>query len=93
MPFKVSHTKGTYGTLLEANLPQIAGDWGNITSVKMTLGRLYRSAGKTRSYLSASCPAPAGFNGAPFPLAKTSFEFAGGLDLRTTLNRHCKVAG
>jgi hypothetical protein len=93
LPFTVTHAKGTFGTLLEANLPQIAGEWGNITQVGMTLGRTYRSQGQTRSYLSASCPAPKGFSGAPFPLVRTSFEFAGGLTLSTTLNRNCKVAG
>ncbi len=93
LPFTVTHTKGTFGTLLEANLPQIAGEWGNITRVSMTLGRTYRSHGKLRSYLSASCPAPAGFSGAVFPLVRTSFEFAGGLTLATTLNRNCKVSG
>jgi hypothetical protein len=59
----------------------------------MTLGRTYRSHGKTRSYLSAGCPAPAGFDRAPFPLVRTSFEFAGGLTLAMTLNRNCEVAG
>jgi hypothetical protein len=93
LPFEVTHTDGTYGTLLKANLPRIAGEWGNITSVGMTLGRLYRSHGGPHSYLSAGCPAPAGFPGAVFPLARTSFEFAGGLSLKTTLNRSCKVAG
>jgi hypothetical protein len=93
LPFTVTHTKGTFGTVLEANLPQIAGEWGNITSVGMTLERTYRSHGKTRSYLSAGCPAPAGFSGAVFPLVRTSFEFAGGLTLATTLTRSCEVGG
>jgi len=93
LPFRVTHTKGTYGLLLEANLPQIAGEWGNITKVSMTLGRTYRSHGATHSYLSAGCPAPSGFSGASFPLTRTSFQFAGGLSLGTTLSRSCKVAG
>lgn len=92
LPFTVSHTAGTFGTVLEANLPQIAGEWGNITQVGMTLGRTYRSHGVTRSYLSAGCPAPEGFDRAPFPLVRTSFEFAGGLTLATTLNRSCEVS-
>ena len=93
LPFAVTHTKGTFGTMLSANLPTIAGEWGHITQVAMTLGRTYRSHGQTHSYFTAGCPAPKGFNGAPFPLVKASFEFAGGLTLATTLNRHCKVAG
>lgn len=92
LPFTVSHTKGTYGLLLEANLPHISGEWGNITNMSMTLGRVYRSGGKTHSYLSAGCPAPAGFTRAPFPLVRTSFGFGGGLELATTLTRTCKVS-
>lgn len=93
LPFQVTHTKGTYGLLLEANLPQVAGEWGNITRVSMTLGRTYRSGGETHSYLTAGCPAPQGFPGAVFPLTRTAFQFAGGLDLKTTLNRSCKAKG
>jgi hypothetical protein len=92
LPFQITHTTGTYGTLLQANLPQIAGEWGNITAVSMTLGRTYRSHGETHGYLTAGCPAPAGFPGAVFPLARTSFDFAGGISLKTTLTRSCKVA-
>jgi len=93
LPFQISHTHGTYGTLLQANLPHISGEWGNITNMSMTLGRVYRAHGKTHSYLSAACPAPSGFSAAPFSLAKTAFDFAGGISLKTTLTRQCKVAG
>ena len=92
LPFLVKRTKGTFGTLLKANLPQISGEWGQIRSMSMTLGRRFDSHGRSVGYLSAGCPAPKGFPGAVFPLARTSFEFAGGLTLRTTLNRSCKVA-
>lgn len=93
LPFQVRRTRGTFGLLLEANLPHISGEWGNITNMSMTLKRVYRSGGRTHSYISAGCPAPAGFSKAVFPLALTSFEFSGGLALRTTLERSCKVAG
>jgi hypothetical protein len=93
LPFQITHTHGTYGTLLQANLPQIDGEWGNITKMSMTLGRVYRSHGRTHSYLSAACPAPSGFSAAPFPLAKTAFDFSGEISLKTTLTRNCKVAG
>jgi len=93
LPFTVSHAKGTFGLILEANLPHISGEWGNITNMSMTLKRVYRSGGRTHSYLSAGCPAPRGFTKAPFPLVRTSFGFTGGLELATTLNRTCKVSG
>ena len=57
----------------------------------MSLHRRFSFRGRTRGYLSASCPAPPGFNKAPFPLARTSFEFEGGLDIPTVLNRTCTV--
>ncbi len=93
LPFVIRRTKGTYGTLLEANLPHISGEWGSIRSMNMTLGRTFSFHGRPQGYLSASCPAPKGFSGAPFPLARSSFEFSGGLSLKTTLNRSCKVKG
>jgi hypothetical protein len=93
LPFTIQKAHGDYGTLLEANLPHVVGEWGNITSMSMTLHRTFSSHGRTRSYLSASCPAPAGFSGASFPLARTTFDFDGGLALKITLNRNCKVRG
>ncbi len=82
LPFAVSKSKGTYGTLLEASLPQVTGEWGYVTGIALNLDR---------SVLSAGCPAPKGFSKAVFPLARTSFAFDGGLALTSTLNRSCKV--
>lgn len=81
--------KGTYGTVLEADLPRSLGSWGYVTGIEMTLSRRYRYRGERRSYLAAACPAPKGFAKAVFPLARTSFSFAGGLKLGSTLNRSC----
>jgi hypothetical protein len=89
LPFTIRRTHGTYGTVLEAALPQLTGDWGFITGVAMTLGRGHGAAG--RAYLSAGCPAPAGLRAAVFPLVRTSFDFAGGPSLSTTLRRSCEV--
>jgi len=41
--------------------------------------------------LTAGCPALKGFPGAVFPLARTSFGFAGGKTLTATLTRGCRV--
>ena len=46
----------------------------------MNLRRRFSYRGNSRSFLSAGCPAPAGFPSAAFPLASTSFAFAGGPD-------------
>lgn len=93
LPFSVSATGGTYGTLLEASLPQVTGEWGYVTGISLKLDRSFLFHGRHRSYLSAGCPAPKGFSKAVFPLARTSFTFAGGLTLSSTLNRTCRVRG
>ncbi|HEX5990622.1 MAG TPA: hypothetical protein VFY75_10480 [Solirubrobacterales bacterium] len=82
LPFLLSKTKGTFGTLLRASLPRVTGEWGYVTGVSLALQPRFVSAG---------CPAPAGFKGAVFPLMKTNFGFAGGLRLNTTVVRGCKV--
>jgi hypothetical protein len=93
LPFLINGSRGTYGTILEALLPQATGEWGYVTGLKMTLRRHFAYRGKGRSYLSAGCPAPAGFPSAAFPLARTSFDFAGGLTLVSILNRSCRAKG
>jgi hypothetical protein len=91
LPFVLGSSRGAYGTTLEASLPQVTGDWGYVTGLRMNLRRLFSSHGKARSYLSAGCPAPAGFPGASFRLAKASFAFAGGPTVASVLNRTCKA--
>lgn len=93
LPFTIRSAKGTYGTILEASFPQVTGQWGFVTGISITLSRTFTSHGRRLSYLSAGCPAPPGFKAAPFPLLRTSFSFAGGLELTTILNRSCKVRG
>jgi hypothetical protein len=82
LPFLIAKTHGTYGTLLEASLPNVTGEWGYVTGVSLDL---------QPRFLSAGCPAPKGFPGAVFPLMRTSFGFAGSVSLHSTLNRSCKV--
>jgi hypothetical protein len=89
--FEVKKTKGTFGTSLVGTLPPIASEYGYISSFSLSLARQYTSHGKKMSFASASCPAPAGFSRAPFPFAKASYEFAGGITLSSTLVRDCKV--
>ncbi len=93
LPFLITHSRGTYGTVLEARLPRVTGEWGFVTGISMALDRTFSYHGRPRSYLSAGCPAPTGFPGVSFPLAKTTFAFAGGLRLTSVLNRSCRVAG
>jgi hypothetical protein len=94
LPFSVTtDKKGTFGTALEASLPQVTGEWGYVTGISLNLNRTFTVHGQRHGYLSASCPAPSGFNQAAFPLARTSFAFAGGVQVSSVLNRTCKVRG
>ena len=60
-------TKGTFGTTLSAHLPSTLGSWGKLTGIELRLSRHYKYKGKSRSYLSAGCPAPKGFPGRASP--------------------------
>jgi hypothetical protein len=85
LPFLIKSSSGTYGTVLEASLPKVTGEWGFVTGISITLDR--------QGFLTAGCPAPKGFSSATFPLMRTSFGFEGGLELSSTLNRSCKAKG
>jgi len=85
--------RGTYGTSLVATLPKALASWGHVTGLDMHLSRRYSYRGRRHSFISAGCPAPRGFGRALFPLARTSFRFAGGKNLKSTLTRSCRVRG
>jgi hypothetical protein len=92
LPFKISHrSQGKFGNVFSTRIPKIAANLGYVTDLNLTLGRRYRYAGKRRSFLSASCAAPAGFTGAPFELARATFTFADDHQLTTGVARDCKV--
>jgi hypothetical protein len=84
---------GAYGTALTATLPKALRSWGNLTGIEMRLARRFGYQGASHSFISAGCPAPKNFPGAAFPLARTSFAFAGGTKLTSTLTDDCKVRG
>jgi hypothetical protein len=82
---------GGFGTVLTAALPEALGSWWYVTAIQMRLSRRYVVGGHSRSYLSAGCPAPEGFPGAIFTLARTTFTFAGGKRLEAKLTRSCRA--
>ncbi len=90
LPFLIRKSSGTYGTILDAELPEVTGEWGYVTGISMQLGKPGNPG--TRGFLSAGCPAPEGFPAAVFPLARTTFSFAGGVNLRTVIERNCKAS-
>jgi hypothetical protein len=83
--------QGRFGTVLSAKIPSLAAGLGSVTKLDLTIGRDYTYRGRSHSFLSASCPAPTGFTGVPFSLARGSFYFAGGRKIDTTLSRNCRV--
>jgi hypothetical protein len=92
LPFEISRPpRGGFGTVFSAAIPRIAADTGYITGIELTIGREYRYRGSPRSFLSASCAAPPGFRTAFFTLARTTFSFADGRALTTSIARDCRV--
>jgi hypothetical protein len=92
LPLTISNRGGDlFGTVLSAKIPTLAGGLGSVTQIDLTIGRNYIFRGQRRSFISASCPAPAGFPGAVFSLARGSFYFADGKKIETTLARDCRV--
>jgi DNA-binding beta-propeller fold protein YncE len=89
LPFELLSRRGTFGTVMRASLPTITGNSGYITGLSLTFGR----GSRARGYVSASCPAPAGFRSAAFPFARVEFSFARGRKVGSTLVRSCEAKG
>jgi hypothetical protein len=80
-----------FGTVLSARLPVLAAGAATVTAIKLTVARDYTYRGQRRSFLSASCAAPDGFNAAPFAFARGSFHFSDGKTVSVSLVRNCRV--
>ena len=92
LAFSLGRGHGAFGTRLVATVPARTRRTAHITSFSLRLHRVFTAGGERRSYLSAGCPAPAGFGGAPFPLVRTSYSFDGQQTVADTLVRTCRVA-
>lgn len=91
IPIRISRHAGRFGTVLTTTVPKLAGGSASIVALKLKIGRRFSVGGQRRSYLSAACAAPAGFPGAVFPFARSSFSFADGRTMHTVLSRSCRV--
>jgi hypothetical protein len=91
LPFVISHSKGTFATVLTASLPADASN--SVTGIELELQRRFKANGRARSYASASCPALKGFPSATFSFARASYRFVGGKRASSTLTRVCKALG
>lgn len=92
LTFTIRHTAGIFGTTLVANIPN-TGAWDYVAGLSLTLRRRFTYRGHPRSYLSAVCDAPPGFNVGSFPFARASMDFADGQTLSSTMVRSCTVKG
>ena len=93
LTFRVTRKAGTYGTVLSTTLPETTRGWAYLTHFDMTLHRTYTYRDKERSYISAACDAPSGFDRALFPLARATYTFATGQRLTMSEAATCHVAG
>jgi hypothetical protein len=93
LAFSLGHGHGTYGTRLVATVPAKTRRTAHITSFSLRLHRVFTVDGEPRSYLSAGCPAPAGFPSATFPLVRASYGFVGEKTVSDTLLRSCRASG
>jgi hypothetical protein len=92
LPLFISQRKsGQFGAVLSARIPTLAGGLGSVSEIDLSLGRNYTYRGQRRSYLSASCAAPAGFTVVPFIFARGNFAFADGRTIEAKLSRSCTV--
>lgn len=83
--------RGTYGYVIEGEVPADLSRHGYLRSIYFNLGRTYTFRGRRRPYLRAACAAPAGFRSALFPFAHASLSFDDGRVLSSTLTRSCRV--
>jgi len=91
--FRITNGSGEFGTVLSGALPESLIPYGYLKRIRLNLHRQYTYKGRSHSYLSAACAAPAGFTTAVFPLARASMGFEDGRTLSSTLTRSCRVKG
>lgn len=91
LPFVVARHGQRVGTVLTARVPSALGNLPHLSRFQLRLFRRYRYAGQSRSYLSASCPAPSGFTGGFLTIAKARYDFADGRSLNIGAVRGCRT--
>ena len=92
LPFVFHRGAGRFGTALVADLPPSLGPWPHFAHFQMTLGRRYEYRGRSRSYLSASCPIPPRITAGFFSLAKVTFTLEDGGEISTGIARSCRAS-
>lgn len=91
LPLVPSRAPGQFATRFTAEIPAVAGGFGTLTGLDLTMGRQYRFRGKRHSFLSANCPAPPGLPGGVFPLAQANYHLETGGTLSQTALGQCRA--
>jgi RND superfamily putative drug exporter len=91
LPFVLRLHPGRFRTRLIADLPPSLGPWPHFTHFEVHLFRRYRYRGRTRSYISASCPIPKSNTAGFFSLAQASFLLDDGRQIGTGIARSCRA--
>lgn len=86
------HGRNGFGATMSVEMPKVGDEWGYVTGFDMTFHRRYRYLGRSRSFLSASCPAPAGIGEAPFRAARGTYYLSGGRVLTRVVTGSCRVS-
>lgn len=89
IPFTVHHKRGHFRTVLVTTIRRSVGPWPHVANFRISVARSFYFHGKKHSYLSASCPVPHGFTGAPLSLARATYTFAGGDQQSVETVRSC----
>jgi hypothetical protein len=89
-PFAISRRPGRYGTVLDADVR--LSRWSRITDFRLVLDRVFSSDGRPRSFLNASCPAPAGLDIGISPFVRATLGFGDGRQSRISVVSSCRVA-
>ncbi len=92
LPISIGQRRqGGFDATLSVEMPRVGNKWGYVTGFNMTFHRRYRYRGRLLSFLSASCPAPAGIGKAPFRAARGTYYLSGGTVLSRVVNGSCAV--
>ncbi len=90
--FAVARRGGIFGTVLSTTVPRSVREWAYLTRFQLTLGRRYAYRGRQRSFVSAACSAPAGFDTALFPFAAAEYTLSDGRSFELEQSSRCRVA-
>jgi hypothetical protein len=91
LPLRLQRGSGRFGLAMVGNLAPALGPWPHLRHFAITFFRRYPYRGRSRSYLSASCPIPPSNTAVFFSLAKLTFALSDGRSISTAIARSCRA--